>query len=197
MILKEKLKPYKLVLVSNSPRRKDLLKGLELDFSCTSVNTDESFPQHLTGEAIPIHIAMEKAKAYKRDLQPNTIAITADTVVIIDGEVLGKPRYAEEAAAMLRKLSGKTHEVITGVCLFTQQKMHTFAGTSYVTFRTLSEEEIIHYLKHYSPMDKAGSYGVQEWIGYIGIEHISGSYYNVMGLPTALLYNELFAFVRS
>jgi len=197
MLLKDVLHKYSVVLVSNSPRRRELLKGLEINFTSTSVNTDESYPIGLTGSAIPIHIAREKAKAYSRQLQSNTLAITADTVVLVDGEVLGKPRYAEEAAAMLRKLSGKTHEVITGVCLFTQQKMHTFAGTSHVTFRALSEEEIIHYVKLYTPMDKAGSYGVQEWIGYIGIEHISGSYYNVMGLPTALLYNELFAFVRS
>jgi septum formation protein len=196
MLLNNVLKPYAVVLVSNSPRRRELLKGLEINFTSTSVSTDESYPPHLTGADIPLHIACEKANAFHRQLQSNTLAITADTVVIIDGEVLGKPRYAEEAVSMLRKLSGKTHEVITGVCLFTQHKMHSFAGISHVRFRELSDEEIIHYVKMYTPMDKAGSYGVQEWIGYIGIEHIEGSYYNVMGLPTALLYQELIHFTK-
>lgn len=195
MLLKDALQNYAVVLVSNSPRRRELLKTLEIDFTSTSVDTNESYPPTLTGEAIPLHIAHEKAKAYLPCLQDNTLAITADTVVIVNDVVLGKPANYTEAVAMLRMLSGNTHQVTTGVCLFTKDKMHSFAGTSHVTFRTLTDSEIAHYVELYAPYDKAGSYGVQEWIGYVGIEHIVGSYYNVMGLPTALLYKEMLEFI--
>ena len=195
MLLKEKLKNYQVVLVSNSPRRKELLKGLEIDFMVTSVDIHETFPKHLIGQEIPIHIAQEKAKAYVNQLLENTLAITADTIVLLENKVLGKPKDRNNAKEMLRQLSGQTHDVITGVCLFTKNKKTSFSSTSKVTFKELTDEEIEHYLSVYQPYDKAGSYGVLEWIGFIGIERIEGSYFNVMGLPTVALYKELEKFI--
>lgn len=183
---------YKLILASNSPRRQELLRGLGVDYTVKVLpDLDESFPDELKGEDIPIYIAQSKAKAYKDILAPGELLITADTIVWLDDEVLGKPADSEDAVQMLGKLSGKTHTVITGVCLTTLEWQKSFAATTEVTFSLLTEEEIRYYVSNYQPMDKAGSYGVQEWIGYIGVEHINGSYYNVMGLPVQKLYKEL------
>lgn len=195
MMLAQAIQPYHVVLVSQSPRRRELLKGLEINFEATSVDADETYPAHLKGAEVPCYITQVKAHAYKPLLQDNTLAITADTVVSIDGNILGKPNSKAEAMHMLRTLSGKKHQVITAVCVFTQQKEHLFYAESEVYFKPLSDQEIAHYIDTYQPFDKAGSYGVQEWIGYIGIEKIVGSYYNVMGLPIQRLYQELINFL--
>ena len=191
MLIQEKLKPYNIVLVSQSPRRRELLKGLELEFECTSVDTDESYPASLKDGEIPMYIAEQKADAYLPQMEDNTLAITADTVVLINGSVLGKPKSRQEAIDMLHTLSGNAHQVITGVCIFTKGKRKTFSVLTDVQFTTLTDAEIEHYIDTYKPFDKAGSYGVQEWIGYVGIEKITGSYFNVMGLPVQRLYKEL------
>lgn len=191
MLIQEKLKPYNIVLVSQSPRRRELLKGLELEFECTSVDTDESYPASLKDGEIPMYIAEQKADAYLPQMEDNTLAITADTVVLINGSVLGKPKSRQEAVDMLHTLSGNAHQVITGVCIFTKGKRKTFSVLTDVRFTTLTDAEIEHYIDTYKPFDKAGSYGVQEWIGYVGIEKITGSYFNVMGLPVQRLYKEL------
>lgn len=195
MIISDRLKDYQVVLVSQSPRRRELLKGLKIAFNATSVDADESYPPTLQGADVPCYITKAKAEAYKPFLQATTLAITADTVVCINGQILGKPADKAEAMAMLRTLSGNKHEVITAVCIFTQQKEQLFYAISEVYFKALSDEEIEHYIDTYQPFDKAGSYGVQEWIGYIGIEKIVGSYYNVMGLPIQRLYQELNRFL--
>lgn len=195
MMLAQAIQPYHVVLVSQSPRRRELLKGLEINFEATSVDADETYPAHLKGAEVPCYITQVKAHAYKPLLQDNTLAITADTVVSIDGDILGKPNNKAEAMQMLRTLSGKKHQVITAVCVFTKQKEHLFYAVSEVYFKPLLDQEIEHYIDTYQPFDKAGSYGVQEWIGYIGIEKIVGSYYNVMGLPIQRLYQELLTFL--
>jgi septum formation protein len=183
---------YQIVLASNSPRRKELLAGLDLDFTVKILpDIEETYPETLWKEEIPVYIAKQKAEAYRSTLEANTLVITADTIVWLHGVVYGKPENEEEAKAMLRKLSGNVHEVITGVCLTTQEKQKTFYAVSKVKFAVLEEEEIDYYVKKYKPYDKAGAYGVQEWIGYIGVESLSGSFYNVMGLPVRLLYKYL------
>lgn len=183
---------YKVILASNSPRRRALLAALGVTFEVRTLpDIDESYPEGLQGAEIPLYIGREKADAYRSMLQLDELMITADTIVWLDGRVLGKPADREEAIAMLRALSGRTHEVFTGVCLTTTHTQRSFSACTEVRFSALSEEEIIHYVDTYRPMDKAGAYGVQEWIGYIGVEHISGSYYNVMGLPVQRLYREL------
>ncbi len=189
------LQQYQILLASLSPRRRELLAGLGLTFRSVAIpDVDESYPDTLQDEDIPKHIARNKADAYRPLMQPDTLLITADTVVLLNGKVYGKPADEAEAKQMLSELSGKTHQVITGVCLRTIQKEVCFAVTTDVRFATLSACEIEYYVSHYRPLDKAGAYGVQEWIGYIGVEHISGSYYNVMGLPVQRLYRELMAF---
>ena len=188
----ENLNKYRIVLASNSPRRKELLSGLGIQYEVKTLpDIDESYPEGLDGMEIPAFIARSKADAYRSVMQPDELIITADTIVWLDGKVMGKPRDAEEAREMLRALSGQTHQVITGVCLTTPVYQKAFATMTDVTFATLSEEEIAYYVDCYSPMDKAGSYGIQEWIGFIGVESISGSYFNVMGLPIQRLYTEL------
>ena len=183
---------YHIILASNSPRRKELLGGLGLDYEVRTLpGIDESYPETLQGEDIPVYISSKKASAYLDSLKNNELLITADTIVWLDGRVLGKPSDEEEACQMLRDLSGKTHQVITGVTLATTAFQKSFASVSQVTFASLTEEEIKYYVNHYHPMDKAGSYGVQEWIGFIGVERIEGSYFNVMGLPVQRLYREL------
>ena len=152
---------------------------------------DESYPPHLSGEEIPVHIACQKAAAYQKTQAENELIITADTIVYLDGKVLGKPHDEKEAYDMLRSLSGRTHQVITGVCLTTTRTQHCFASVTEVTFDKLTDEEIQFYVEHYRPMDKAGAYGIQEWIGYIGAKKLTGSYFNVMGLPVQRLYQEL------
>ena len=191
-IMLDNLKKFNIVLASNSPRRKELMSGLGVDYVVKTLpDVDESYPDTLQGEEIPAYISREKAEAYQSMIEPDELLITADTIVWMNGEVLGKPKHREDAIRILRKLSGASHQVITGVCLTTKGWQNSFTVTTDVTFAVLSEEEIVYYVDKYSPMDKAGAYGVQEWIGFIGVESISGSYYNVMGLPVQKLYREL------
>lgn len=188
----ENLNKYKIILASNSPRRKELLSGLGVDYEVkTMSDVDESYPDGLSGDEIAGYIARGKAEAYRSLIQADELVITADTIVWLDGTVMGKPKDEEEAMNMLRQLSGKTHQVITGVCLTTASMQKTFATVTDVTFAALTEDEISYYVTRYRPMDKAGSYGVQEWIGFVGVENLSGSYFNVMGLPIQRLYTEL------
>lgn len=188
----DNLKKYHLILASNSPRRKELLTGLGVEYEVRTLpDIDESYPSTLQGADIPLYIAKEKADAYRALLQPGELMITADTIVWLEGRVLGKPRDREDAMQMLRDMSGRTHEVFTGVCISTTEEQRSFVARTEVRFAVLTEDEIAYYVDTYCPMDKAGAYGVQEWIGYIGVENISGSYYNIMGLPVQRLYREL------
>ena len=188
----DNLKKYKVILASNSPRRKELLSGLGVAYEVRTLpDVDESYPATLQGEEIPLYIAREKADAYRRLLHADELMITADTIVWLNGRVLGKPHDREDAMQMLRDMSGRTHEVYTGVCLTTTHWQHSFSARTEVRFSVLTEEEITYYVDKFCPMDKAGAYGVQEWIGYIGVEYIAGSYYNIMGLPVQRLYREL------
>lgn len=181
-----------MILASNSPRRKELLAGLGVSYEVRTLpDVNESYPGTLQGADIPLYIAKEKADAYRDMLQPGELMITADTIVWLDGKVLGKPKDREDALRMLRDMSGRTHEVFTGVCLTTTEWQRSFAARTEVSFSVLGEEEIAYYVDKFRPMDKAGAYGVQEWIGFIGVENISGSYYNIMGLPVQRLYREL------
>ena len=186
------LNKYKIILASNSPRRKELVSGWGVDYEVKTLpDVDESYPDGLSGEEIAKHIARGKAEAYRLLIQADELVITADTIVWLDGTVMGKPKDEEEAKDMLMRLSGKTHQVITGVCLTTASMQKTFATVTDVTFAILTDEEVDYYVTRYQPMDKAGSYGVQEWIGFVGVENLSGSYFNVMGLPIQRLYTEL------
>lgn len=188
----DNLKKYKVILASNSPRRKELLAGLGVDYEVRTLpDVDESYPETLQGADIPLYIAKEKADAYVAMMQPGELMITADTIVWLDGQVLGKPVGREDALRMLRTMSGRSHEVFTGVCITTTEWQRSFTAQTEVRFATLSEDEIAYYVDRFQPMDKAGAYGVQEWIGFIGVENISGSYYNIMGLPVQKLYREL------
>lgn len=181
----------KLLLGSQSPRRKELLGGLGCKFECRTADTEEIYHASLQGEEIPIYLSRLKADALRHTLQEDELLITADTIVWHKDEVLGKPHDAEDAIRMLRSLSGETHKVITGVTLTSWQKQSSFASMTEVRFSQLTEEEINYYVKRFMPLDKAGAYGIQEWIGFIGVEHINGSYFNVMGLPVQRLYQEL------
>ena len=182
----------KIVLASNSPRRRELLGGLGYDYEVRVLDgIDESYPDTLHGSEVAAYISRAKADAYRATMADDEIVITADTIVCLDDMVLGKPADEEEAMAMLRSLSGRTHQVYTGVTIVAAEKSSTFVSRSDVVFATLTDEEIKHYVTHYRPMDKAGAYGIQEWIGYIGVERIEGSYFNVMGLPVQRLYTEL------
>lgn len=188
----DNLEKYKVILASGSPRRRELMAGLGVNYEVRILpDVDESYPDTLQGEEIPLYIAKEKADAYIPMMQPDELIITADTIVWLDGKVLGKPRDREDALQMLRTMSGRTHEVFTGVCITTTDWQRSFTAQTEVRFATLSEDEIIYYVDNCKPMDKAGAYGVQEWIGFIGVENISGSYYNIMGLPVQKLYREL------
>lgn len=188
----DNLEKYKVILASGSPRRRELMAGLGVNYEVRILpDVDESYPDTLQGEEIPLYIAKEKADAYIPMMQPDELIITADTIVWLDGKVLGKPRDREDALQMLRTMSGRTHEVFTGVCITTTDWQRSFTAQIEVRFATLSEDEIIYYVDNFKPMDKAGAYGVQEWIGFIGVENISGSYYNIMGLPVQKLYREL------
>lgn len=188
----ENLKKYKVILASGSPRRRELLSGLGIDYEIKVLpDIDESYPDTLQGEEIPLYIAREKASAYKSIIQSDELIITADTIVWLRGEVLGKPDNKTQAMEMLRYLSGQTHQVITGVCLTTTEFQRSFTTITEVTFANLTEDEIQYYVDNYKPFDKAGAYGIQEWIGFVGVESIQGSYFNVMGLPIQKLYREL------
>ncbi len=180
----------KIILSSNSPRRKELLAGLDIPFEVKVLSgIDESYPEGLGVEEIPQYIAMEKAAAY--DIAEDEIVITADTVVVLGDAILGKPVDENDAKNMLRALSGNTHRVVTGVCITSADKQRKFSVVSEVTFKVLSDTEIDYYVNRYRPFDKAGAYGIQEWIGYVGVTSLKGSYFNVMGLPVQRIYEEL------
>ena len=187
--------PYKIILASNSPRRRELLGGLGIDFTVKVISgIDESWPRDLKGEEIPLYISREKAEPYKTLVKPDELVITADTIVYVDGQVLGKPHDKSDAKRMLHLISGRWHEVITGVTLMTSDRERSFAVTTRVKFANLTDNEINSYVESGLPMDKAGAYGIQEWIGYVGVEAIEGSYFNVVGLPVQRLYRELITF---
>ena len=182
----------KIILASNSPRRRELLAGLDLDFEGQVLKgIDESYPETLAPDKVAQYIAAKKADAYVPAIHEDDLVITADTVVIVDNDILGKPHDESEAKAMLRRISGRSHQVVTGVCLVTKDKRREFSVSTDVTFRSLSESEIDYYVSHYRPFDKAGAYGIQEWIGYVGVTGLNGSYFNVMGLPVQRIYSEL------
>lgn len=188
---------YKIILASNSPRRRELLAGLGLEFDVRVLpDIDETYPDTLPVTETAEYIAVKKSQAYRQAMASDELVITADTVVIVGDEVLGKPVDASMARQMLLKLSGRTHQVITGVCLTTVDKSAHFSVCTDVTFKQLTEAEILYYIKKYKPYDKAGAYGIQEWIGYIGCTGLNGSYYNVMGLPVQRIYSELQSFIR-
>ena len=185
-------KKYHIILASNSPRRRELLKGLGIDFEVRVLpDIEENYPDDLPVSQIAEYIAKEKAEAYREVMGEDDLIITADTVVIVGDEVMGKPSDADDARRMLHQLSNCTHQVITGVCLTTKDVQRRFSVTTDVTFKQLSEQEITHYIENYRPFDKAGAYGIQEWIGYIGVTALNGSYFNVMGLPVQRIYSEL------
>ena len=191
MNLLQNIDKYKIILASQSPRRIELLNGLNIKFEVQVLDVNEDFPAQMVGVDIPMYLAEKKANAYRHIMDEHTMIITADTIVWHEGKVLGKPVDETDARRMLRALSGKTHQVITGVCISTLQRRKVFHVISDVRFARLTEAEIEYYLHNFKPYDKAGSYGVQEWIGFVGVEHINGSYFNVMGLPVQRLYNEL------
>ena len=184
--------PVELILASHSPRRRELLAGLDIEFKVWVLeDIDESYPEELPAEEVPVYLSKSKARAYRDVISDDQLVITADTVVVLGDAVLGKPADRDEAVDMLRSLSGHTHRVITGVALTTTSEQRTFSVVSEVTFKMLSEEEIAYYVDVYKPYDKAGAYGIQEWIGYVGVTQLSGSYFNVMGLPVQRIYQEL------
>ena len=184
--------PYHIILASNSPRRKELLAGLDLEFEVRVLqDIDESYPNYLPTQKLAEFISKKKADAYLTTIADNELVITADTVVILGNEVMGKPHDEADAKRMLGELSGQTHQVATGVTLSTKERQISFSVVTDVTFKPLSADEINYYVQTYHPMDKAGSYGIQEWIGYIGVTALKGSYFNVMGLPVQRIYEAL------
>lgn len=193
MIL-EYLEKYEIILASKSPRRQQLLADLGLKFIVQSMDVPEDFPEGLGMTEVPVYLAELKAEAFRPLLKDNQLVITADTIVWLDGQVMNKPVDYADGFRMLKELSGNKHQVLTGVCLFSTQKKVSFYALTDVWFKQLSDEEIHYYLENYSPYDKAGAYGIQEWIGYIGIHRIEGSFFNVMGLPIQSLYEHLKAF---
>ena len=194
MLLQEKLKNTRIILGSKSPRRQDLLEKLGITFSIASKEVDEVYPEELNKEEIAIYLAVLKADAFLEELSDDTIVITADTIVCQDEKVLGKPINREDAIKTIKLLSGRSHEVITGVCLLSKTKKHSFFVNTRVFFSKLTDDEIEYYVDQYKPYDKAGAYGIQEWIGYVGIDHIEGSFYNVVGLPVKAVYDALLSF---
>jgi len=194
MLLQEKFKNHQIVLASQSPRRKQLLEGIGIQFISRPLDIDEQFPEKLKREQIAIYLAKAKAEEAKKNISENEIIITADTIVWLNNSVLNKPADKMEARKMLHQLSGKMHEVVTAVSITSTKKSTHFYSITEVHFKRLNEDEIEYYIEHYKPFDKAGAYGVQEWIGYIAVEKINGSFYNVMGLPTKELAEELLAF---
>ena len=191
----ENLSKYRIILASNSPRRRELLAGLGIDFEVKVLPfINEEYPEGMPVADIAEYIACKKADAYRRVMLADNLIITADTVVIVGNEVLGKPHDVSEAHRMLRKVSGRTHQVVTGVCLTTFEEQRHFSVSTDVTFKDLSDEEIAYYIENFRPFDKAGAYGIQEWIGYVGVTGLQGSYFNVMGLPVQRIYTELATF---
>lgn len=185
------LSNYNIILGSQSPRRSQLLEGLGIKFSVKTLDIEEKFPDYLTGFEIAVYLAELKAGVFEKEMKENDLVITADTIVWIDNSVLGKPVDYDDAFSIIKKLSGKKHEVITGVCIKTKIKTFSFYAITDVYFKLLTEDEIKYYLDNYKPYDKAGAYGVQEWIGYIAVERVDGCFYNVMGLPVQKLYEHL------
>ncbi len=197
-MLNDILKGKKLILASKSPRRQQLLRELGVDFEVRANNDDEElFPDHLSMNEIPVYLAIHKAKPLISGLAKDEILVTSDTIVWCDGHVIGKPIDNDDAYRIISLLSGNKHTVVTGVCISTTSETKTFYDTTDVFFRKLTDEEIWYYINKYKPFDKAGAYGIQEWIGFIGIERIEGSYFNVMGLPVQKLYIELQNFMLS
>ncbi len=191
MLLKDKLKDYQLILASQSPRRKMLLEEIGLNFEVIALSIDESYPKEILAEQVPEYLAKKKALPFLKNIQDKQIIITSDTVVILENEILGKPKNDKASVKLLQKLSGKTHKVVTGICITTKKTQKVVSVCSKVSFKDLSKEEIAYYVENFKPLDKAGAYGIQEWIGSIGIERIDGSYTNIVGLPTATIYELL------
>ena len=188
----KKIFQMNIILASNSPRRRELLKGLDIDFEVRVFqDIDESYPLELLPDEIPCYLARKKANVYRATMKSDELLITADTIVELDGDVLEKPSDRNDAIRILKRLSGRKHQVITAVALTTVDSQKTFSETSSVVFAALTDEEIAYYVDNYQPYDKAGAYGIQEWIGYVGVCSIEGSFYNVMGLPIQRLYKEL------
>ena len=186
------IKDYHIILASNSPRRRELLRGLDLAFDVRVLpDIAENFPETIEPKDVAEYISKVKANAYLDTITEKELVLTADTVVIIDREILGKPHDEEQAKAMLHKISGRKHQVVTGVCLTTKERQHSFSVSTDVTFKELSDAEINYYVETYEPFDKAGAYGIQEWIGYVGVTSLEGSYFNVMGLPVQRIWTEL------
>jgi septum formation protein len=197
-MLQDALKSYRLILSSQSPRRKNLLSGLDVDFEIiVRDGIEENVPPGMDKFEIPLYLAEHKSEAYLDLLVANNIIVTADTIVWHNNRELGKPQNTDHAVQMLSELSESMHEVVTGVCLRSQHQMRKFYSHSKVWFRALTSEEIDFYISKYKPFDKAGAYGIQEWLGYAAIERIDGSFYNVMGLPVQLLYSELLKFAEN
>lgn len=185
-------KAYNIILGSQSPRRRELMAGLDIPFTCVTIDADESYPADLQAGDIPMYISRAKAEAYMPQLQGNDLLITSDTIVWLNGEMLGKPQNEEDARKMLARLSGNTHQVYTAVCFANKAGvLEVLVDCTEVTFKSLSDKEIEYYVAHYKPLDKAGAYGVQEWIGYIGVTKMEGSYFNVMGFPICRVYETL------
>lgn len=183
---------YHIILASNSPRRKELLAGIDVNFDVRVIrDIDESYPASLPTKDIAEYISRKKATVYRQQMASDELIITADTIVVLDSEVMGKPHDEADASRMLRELSGRTHQVITGVTLTTIDRQRSFSVETDVTFKSLTDEEINYYIQHYKPYDKAGAYGIQEWIGHIGVTALKGSYFNVMGLPVQRIYEAL------
>lgn len=195
-MLKDKLKNYNIILASGSPRRQTFFRELDLDFEIRLHPIEETFPDTLQGFEISNYLAELKSIPFENELRANDILITSDTIVWHEGKALGKPMDVEDAFKMIQSLSGKTHEVITSVCFKSKTKQKTVFDTTKVTFKDLTEDEIQYYVNTYNPMDKAGAYGVQEWIGHIGVTKLEGSYFNVMGLPVHLVYQTLTEFIK-
>jgi septum formation protein len=190
----KKFEGTQIILGSNSPRRAELLKSLELTFEVLTKHVEENFPDHFRREDTAMFLARKKALAFKDNVANGGIVITADTIVAVDDLILGKPTDAKDAERMLKLISGRKHQVITGVCIMSSKKSESFFVKTDVSFKLLKDDEIKFYIDKYNPLDKAGAYGIQEWIGMIGVEYIQGSYYNVMGLPTKELYDNLMRF---
>jgi septum formation protein len=192
----EELNKFRIILASRSPRRQELLRALGLNFEVVFRDWRENYPSHLKGENIAVYVATEKAKTFRSGIKQNEIIITADTIVWCNNKVLDKPVNKDDAIRILREISGNTHEVITGICLLSVEKQTSFFSSTKVTFEEISEEEIEFYINNFSPYDKAGAYGIQEWIGLAACSHIEGSYFNVMGLPVEQVYHELQKFIK-
>lgn len=193
-MLAEHLQTYNIILASKSPRRQLLLKGLDISFEIKVREIDESYPANIQAPEVPEYLSKKKATAYTDIIKHNTLIITADTIVIQNGHVIEKPVDKTDAYNLIEKLSGNKHTVVSGVCITSHKKQVSFSAFTEVYFRDLTHEEITYYIEKYKPFDKAGAYGIQEWIGYCGIKKIEGSYFNVMGLPTQQLYSELLRF---